>query len=54
MQRNFENGVGQHSPQTATIIDDAQVREAMALTAGMISCVDDAVGSITSSLRDTG
>ena len=54
MQRNFENGVGQHSPQTATIIDDAQVREAMALTAGMISCVDDAVGAITSSLRDTG
>lgn len=54
MKRNWEEGAGQHSPQTATMIDDAQLREAMALTAGMISCVDDAVGEITASLRDTG
>jgi len=54
MHDNWQSGGGQFSPQTATMIDDQQVREAMALTAGMISCVDDAIGAIVASLKATG
>ncbi len=49
-----QEGNAQFSPQTAMMIDDQQAREAMALTAGMITCVDDAVGVIMACLRDTG
>ena len=30
----------------AIMLDDQQIREAMALTAGMIACIDDTVGAI--------
>lgn len=54
MHENWRAGAGQLSPQTAMMVDDRQVREAMALTAGMIACVDDAIGAIMACLRETG
>lgn len=54
MHDNWRSGGGQFSPQTATMIDDQQVREAKALTAGMIACVDDAIGQVMRCLNDTG
>ena len=54
MHQNWRNGNEQFSPQTALMIDDQQAREAMALTAGMIACVDDAVGNVLDCLRETG
>lgn len=53
MQQNWQDGKGQFSPQTAMVLGDQELREAMALTAGMVSCVDDAVGHIMACLRDT-
>lgn len=50
----FENGGGQKTPQTAFMAPDREVREAMALTAGMITMIDDAVGDIIQSLKDAG
>jgi len=41
------------SPMTATMATERQVQEAMALTAGMIAMIDDAVGDIVAALRDT-
>ena len=51
---NWKNSGGQSTPQTAMMLDDRQIKEAMALTAGMISCVDDAVGAILAALDDAG
>jgi arylsulfatase A-like enzyme len=48
------NGGGQMTPQTAMMLDDQRLREAMALTAGMITMVDDAIGSVMETLRETG
>ena len=54
LYQSQQEGTAQVSPQTAMMIDDQQAREAMALTAGMITCVDDAVGAIMACLRNTG
>ncbi|MFY0612720.1 MAG: sulfatase-like hydrolase/transferase [Hyphomicrobiaceae bacterium] len=54
MHQNWRDGKGQRSPQTAMVLGDQEVREAMALTAGMIACVDDAIGNIMDCLHDTG
>ncbi|NRB02174.1 MAG: sulfatase-like hydrolase/transferase [Rhodobacteraceae bacterium] len=42
------------SPQTAALYDTRHIKEAMALTAGMITCVDDAVGEIMKALEASG
>ncbi len=49
-----EHGGGQRTPQHAFMETDRHVREAMALTAGMISMIDDAVGELVQTLKDTG
>jgi|GEM_PF-6614816 len=49
-----EHGGGQRTPQHAFMETDRHVREAMALTAGMISMIDDAVGALVQTLKDTG
>ncbi len=54
LHSNWKEGGGQMTPQTAMMIEGPQLREAMALTAGMISCVDDAVGEILAALDATG
>lgn len=51
---NWKDEGGQTTPQTAMMLDERQIKEAMALTAGMMACVDDAVGDILASLEDTG
>ena len=42
------------TPESARIATDRHVREAMALTAGMITMIDDSVGAILSTLHETG
>ncbi|PLS21234.1 sulfatase family protein [Neptunicoccus cionae] len=52
--RAYQDGLGQKTPQTAFMASDRQVREAMALTAGMLTLIDDAVGDLLQTLKDTG
>lgn len=48
------DGGGQATPQTAMMLDDQQLKEAMALSAGMMACIDDAVGEILAALEASG
>ena len=54
LHKNWRGGGGQKLPQTATMIDDRQLQEAMALTTDIIACIDDAVGNLTAALKDLG
>lgn len=54
LYNNWKGAGEQLTPQTAMMLDDRQLLEAMALTAGMISCVDDAVGDIMNCMKQTG
>jgi arylsulfatase A-like enzyme len=54
LHENWKGDKGQMTPQTAMMLDDQQIKEAMALTAGMMSCVDDAVGDIIAALENSG
>ena len=54
LQDNWKQGIGAATPQTATMLDEQQIKEAMALTAGMITCIDDAVGEIIAALEASG
>ncbi len=54
LHNNWKSDGGQTTPQTATMLDKQQLKEAMALTAGMIACVDDAVGDIIDTLKQSG
>ena len=49
---NWKNGGAQTTPQTAMMLDEQQIKEAMALTAGMMAFVDDAVGDVMATLKD--
>lgn len=51
---NWKNGGAQMTPQTAMMLDDQALKEAMALTAGMIAFIDDAVGEIRAVLEKNG
>jgi arylsulfatase A-like enzyme len=53
LYQNWKNGKGQLTPQTATMIEREQIKEAMALTAGMITMVDDAIGEIITALNNS-
>ena len=53
-RRDFLDGVLPEKSTTGIMVGDDQVRQAMALTAGMISMVDDAVGDIILALKDSG
>ncbi len=44
----------QLSPQTATMATERQLKEAMALSAGMLAMIDDAVGDLVGTLQETG
>ncbi len=54
LRQNWENGGGQTTPQTAMMLDEQQLKEAMALTAGMMAFIDDAVGDIMNCLTENG
>lgn len=50
----FETGESPPIPQTGFMASDRHIREMMALTAGMITMIDDAVGELVRVLKDTG
>lgn len=54
LHENWKNAGKQVTPQTAKMLEGQQLKEAMALTAGMIAFVDDAVGDIIRALKATG
>lgn len=47
-------GILPQTPQEAIAVSDAHAREAMALTAGMLAMIDDAVGRILGTLDEAG
>lgn len=50
----FDTGELPKIPQIAFMANDQHIREAMALTAGMTTMIDDAVGEIIEVLKETG
>jgi len=54
MHAQWQSGEGARTPQTARMVDGQALREAMALTAGMIAMVDDAVGTVMQALEASG
>lgn len=54
LEQAFKDGKGPLTPQTAFVASDRHLQEAMALTAGMITMVDDAIGEIMQQLRTSG
>lgn len=51
---DWKAGNASHSPETAAYHEAQHIKEAMALSAGMMACVDDAVGEIMAALEATG
>ncbi|MFK7752345.1 MAG: sulfatase [Sedimentitalea sp.] len=51
---DWQGAGAQATPQTAMMLDDQQIKEAMALSAGMMAFIDDAVGDIMAALERTG
>ena len=54
MDEQWQSGVGAITKTTARRESDQHLREAMALTAGMITMVDDEVGRLVAALKDSG
>lgn len=54
LKENYHNKEAQLTPQMMMYQGDREIREARALTAGMISCVDDGVGKVLDALRANG
>ena len=54
LEDNFRGSGYQETQQTAIRVSDQEVKEMKALTAGMITCVDDAIGRIMASLHSSG
>ena len=54
MHDNWKAGGTSATAQTARMLDAQQLREAMALTAGMMAFIDDAVGDILAALQAAG
>lgn len=54
LHKNWKGDGGQTTPQTAMMLDDQKIKEAMALTAGMMGFIDDAVGDILLALEASG
>lgn len=54
LHKSWKGDGGQTTPQTAMMLDDQQIKEAMALTAGMMAFIDDAVGDILATLEASG
>ena len=54
LYENWKSSVAQVTAQTAMILSEQELKEAMALTAGMMAFVDDAVGDIVTALEQSG
>lgn len=50
----WKQGLSAETPQTAFRADSEHCKEAMALTAGMITMIDDQIGRVLQALKDTG
>ena len=50
----FEQGVGGKTPQTAYLASPRHIQESMALTAGMITMIDDQIGRVIDALKTSG
>ncbi len=53
-KRLMDAGIVPKNQQQAFMAPDRQIKEAMALTAGMISMIDDAIGEIIEALEESG
>lgn len=53
-KRLFDAGVIPDNQEQAFMASERQLKEAMALTAGMITMIDDAIGDILKTLEETG
>lgn len=53
-KRAYDAGETPKAAQTAFMASDRQIQEAMALTAGMITMIDDAIGEIIETLKESG
>ena len=53
LYQNWKNKGEQMTAQTAMMLDNQQVKEVMALSAGMVAFIDDAVGDIMQTLQET-
>ena len=54
LTQRLRDGLDGETKQSAIRLANQHIREAMALTAGMISLIDDQVGRVMQTLRDTG
>jgi arylsulfatase A-like enzyme len=54
LTERWQQGQGPEIPQSAFRADPQQIREAMALTAGMITMIDDQIGRVLKALRASG
>ncbi|MCB1342304.1 MAG: sulfatase-like hydrolase/transferase [Pseudooceanicola sp.] len=54
LHEQWQTGGTATTPQTAQMHDAEKIRQAMALTAGMITMVDDAIGAVLGALEDAG
>ncbi len=50
----WQSAAKQFSPQTATMASKRQLQEAMALSAGMLTMIDDCIGEIIAALKANG
>lgn len=53
LTKRWQNGEGPELPQIAFRTDRHHIQEAMALTAGMITMIDDQVGKLVAALKET-
>ena len=54
LEDQFHSGGKAVTPQTAQRVTDQAAREAMALTAGMVTMIDDQIGRVIQALKDSG
>ncbi|MCB1389380.1 MAG: sulfatase-like hydrolase/transferase [Rhodobacteraceae bacterium] len=54
MKARFDAGQPPENPYVSFYADDRSIREAMALTAGMVTMIDDQIGRILAALREAG
>ena len=54
VHHEWEMGAKQMSAQTARMVGEQQLKEAMALSAGMMAMIDDSVGEVIAALKEAG
>jgi len=54
LTERWQQGLGPEIPQSAFRTDRQHIKEAMALTAGMITMIDDQIGRVINALKESG